>query len=278
MFFFKAKKNINVETKQQENADVLEMIDTLKEYKMLLHENISWWYNCADEESLKRQLGYYTGQLRRMEKWVDSFNELLSVLQENIYIDDINNIRYGGSVFISLKRNKELIKWCINNNKYIDDDFKKYSLVHDMFCGDRGVADLMLSKEHWNHSDKWQNKWMLEVNYYGWCNEKYAMENNGTMLVDYRRNKINSLHTEAIIYDCLKYSGAKLNQTNAIKFMNTASQTKDLKNAKVVIKNELGKYNVLLDDKVITGYVKESTSLKLKDEIELMIKYLRGEC
>ena len=51
-----------------------------------------------------------------------------------------------------------------------------------------------------------------------------------------------------------------------------------LKNAKVVIKNELGKYNVLLDDKVITGYVKESTSLKLKDEIELMIKYLRGEC
>ena len=278
MFFFKAKKNINVETKQQENVDVLEMIDTLKEYKMLLQANISWWYNGADKESLKRQLEYQTGQLRRMEKWVDSFNELLSVLQENIYIDDINNIRYGGSVFISLKRNKELIKWCINNNKYIDDDFKKYSLVHDMFCGDRGVADLMLSKEHWNHSDEWQNKWMLEVNYYGWCNEKYAMENNGTMLVDYRRNKINSLHTEAIIYDCLKYSGAKLNQTNAIKFMNTASQTKDLKNAKVVIKNELGKYNVLLDDKVITGYVKESTSLKLKDEIELMIKYLRGEC
>ena len=85
LFGKKQTKAINSKAKVA-NKEVMQAIQDLENYKFDLQANISWWYNGANKESLARQLNdYSTGQLKRLEQWVERFNEAISILKDNQY-------------------------------------------------------------------------------------------------------------------------------------------------------------------------------------------------
>ena len=272
LFGKKQTKAINSKAKVA-NKEVMQAIQDLENYKFDLQANISWWYNGANKESLARQLNdYSTGQLKRLEQWVERFNEAISILKDNQY-SKLCDIKTENATIRSIIRNNDFIKWCKQNDKPVDKNFEIFSRAYTLFNGDNSIAELMLCKQPWKHADKWQVEWCLKTNYHTWSNEF-----GGFTLFNYRQNIINGLHTEALIEDCVRYSGVKLNKTNTSKFNTVMSQIKDIKNVEVSIKNELGKYTVLVGDIVLTGYTKEATALKLKQDVDIMINYLKGEC
>ena len=263
--FGKKNKTVKHEIKEP-NHEVMEAIRDLQKYGNIVKAHIDWWYNQADDEALSRQLNLYsTGQLKRLESWNEQINEAIQILADNKY-SNLQDIYTHDSIVVSMILNKRFINWCYENGKPVDQQFITFSTIYRIFTGDYAIAELASCKEAWKHADEWQTAWTLKTNYHTWMNEYHGFNKVG----NYKQNIINELHLEAIITDSMMDCG--LNKTNYNKvFQVLQRECRNSFSFNVFLHHENNKYNVYINESLVTGYVKEATAQKLKIEIENIV-------